>query len=440
MLSNFLTSGHNFSANENLQKFRYSFINLLMLMATTLTFFNYLASIFGVIDFGDVFENVTLFYVLVSFFGFYLLRKNRRFYFWVVIFFIATSILLFYSVLLTRVEDEFRLVAFFLGLFITYVLLGKNYGLWLAFLIIISIAVLNRYNNLEISSFALSTFFTFFIIFTVFLYLFLNKVEQDSTEFKLLNNRLKEKVVQEIKQREEQEQMLLRQCRMANMGEMLDSIAHQWRQPLMHINSILMNMDNALETKHKDQGYLENKINEVASLTTHMSQTIEDFRGLFKEDKDFSHFTLQSVVDDVLVLMKNNVREIEIDFNREFDASVLGHRSELMQVIIIIIGNAAEVLNHRNIEQKKIVIDISLSSKTTISFEDNAGGIKQENLEIIFAPYFTTKEQLGGTGLGLYISKIIIENKMSGKLLVSNTPQGAKFTIHFDKGVDSKKV
>jgi len=170
LLNNFLTSGHDFSVDENLQKFRYSFINLLMLMATVLTFFNYLASVVGVIDFGEFFENITLLYFFVSLLGFYLLRKNKKFYFLVIAFFIITALSLFYAVLLTRNEDEFRLVAFFLGIFITYVLLGKIYGLLLAIIITISIVIISRYNDLEISSFALSTFYTFFINLTVFLY------------------------------------------------------------------------------------------------------------------------------------------------------------------------------------------------------------------------------------------------------------------------------
>jgi len=434
LLDNFLSSGHLFSKDKNLQKFRFSFLNIVMLIATLLVLINFLASLFGAINFGKLFEVAMVVYTFASILAFYLLRIDRKYYYPVVIYFIATSFALFYFVLLTRQEDEFRLVAFFLGVFITYVLLGKKYGLLTAVLILFSIVLISNKFDLEISTFAYSTFYSFFIIFTAFLYFFLRKVEWDAIEFQLLNTKLKENIEGEQQQRKEQEQMLLRQCRMANMGEMLDSIAHQWRQPLMHINSILLNMDNALETKEKDGKYLEDKIDEVATLTSHMSQTIEDFRGLFKNEKEFTEFTLNKVLSDVLALMKNILNNVAIENNADSDLSVMGYRSEFMQVIIILIANAVEALNNRHIKNKKILIRTSNDgNEAIITIEDNAGGINAGDINSIFDPYFTTKEQKGGTGLGLYIAKIIVEQKMGGKISVKNKESGAEFTIVINK-------
>lgn len=434
ILDNFLASGHRFSKDESLQQFRFAFLNILMVFASAFTLLNSLASIFGPLGFGSVFEKATLFYVAISLFIIYLLRKNKAYYPYVVNFFIATSLMLFYFVLLTRQEDEFRLVAFFLALFISYVLLGKKYGVFIFFLITISIIYININSNLQISEFALSTFFTFFTIFTIFLYFFLRKIEIDVLEFKVLNKELKENVARETKQRLEQEQMLLRQCRMANMGGMLDAIAHQWRQPLMHINAILLNMDKDIQQEKPDSQFLTLKMNEIASLTEHMSQTIEDFRNLFQPDEALKIFDLDSAVNDVLVLMRNQFFDIDIEVNCLEKMTIEGNKTELMQVIIIILANAIEALRLQQIKSKRIEVIVRLlGSKALISIEDNAGGISPEYLEKIFDPYFTGKKQSGGTGLGLYIADMIITKKMNGELSVSNTSSGAIFSISLSK-------
>lgn len=335
-------------------------------------------------------------------------------------------------------HDEFRLIWFFLVVFASFVLMGKRYGIILTLLLLISIILINQRFDLGFSELAQFTFINSFLIFTAFSYFFLEKIEKDALEFKVLNNKLESNVNDEIQHRKEQEEMLLRQSHMANMGEMLDSIAHQWRQPLMHINSILMNMDNSLETsntKHQGKDYLENKIDEVAKLTAHMSQTIEDFRGLFKVEKEQTYFTLESAINDVLTLMKNSFNNIEIYYNAQGETLVFAYRSELIQVIIILLSNSVDVLNKRKIQNKRISIESAkLIDQVVLCIEDNAGGIIPENLEAIFDPYFTTKEQSGGTGLGLYIAKIIVE-QMLGEIIASNTLSGARFTLIFSKSM-----
>ena len=430
ILNNFLTSGHFFSKDESLQKFRFSFLNILMVFASIFTLLNSLASMFGAFGFGSVFENSTFLYVIISLFVIYLLRKNKAYYPYVVNFFIATSLVLFYFVLITRPEDEFRLVAFFLALFISYVLLGKKYGVLIFTIITISIIYISVNFNLKISGFALSTFFTFFIIFAIFLYFFLRKIEIDVLEFKLLNKELKENVARETKQRMEQEQMLLRQSRMANIGGMLDAIAHQWRQPLMHINAILLNMEKDIQQEKPNSQFLTVKIDEIAALTEHMSQTIEDFRHLFQADNTHEKFDLDSTVNDVLVLMNNQFFDIDLEVNCQEKVAAEGNRTEFMQVIIIILANAIEALSLQQVKSKKIELIIrKLKNKAVISIEDNAGGINPEYLQKIFDPYFTNKKQSNGTGLGLYIADMIVTKKMNGELAVSNTSTGAIFSI-----------
>lgn len=432
-LNNFLTSGHFFAKNENLQRFRFSLLNSLLFIAAIFTLLNYFFSISGLIISVPIYEKSLLLYTLSCVFSLYILRKNKNWYSISVNIILSSSLILFYTALFVVLHDEFRLIWFFVLVFASFVLMGKKYGTIVTFLLVFSIILINKLFDLGFSDLAQFTFFNSFMVFAAFAYFFLEKIEKDALEFKVINRKLERKINDERQQQIEQEEMLLRQSRMANMGEMLDSIAHQWRQPLMHINSILMNMDSSLDpnsTKNQGEGYLEKKIDEVATLTAHMSQTIEDFRGLFKVEKEKTYFTVESAISDVLTLMKNSFNNIEIDYKAKGKASILAHRSELIQLIIIILSNAVEILNGRDIENKRITIDIQTTTENVvITIEDNAGGIIPENMEAIFTPYFTTKEQSGGTGLGLYIAKIIVEQKMNGKISVSNTPSGAKFSI-----------
>ena len=254
------------------------------------------------------------------------------------------------------------------------------------------------------------------------------KVAQKTKKLIYFNAALQQRVETEVNQRLAQEQMLLRQCRMASMGEMIDSIAHQWRQPLMNINAILLNIDRVSEGKH--QKYLTRKINELSDLTTHMSQTIEDFRGLFAPKKQKQQFDAHTTLRMVLKLMSGTLKEVDIQVQNPYRVSIYGYKNELIQVLIILLDNAKEALETREINKKKIYITIHEKSDTLwLEINDNARGIALEHLEKIFNPYYTTKNKSGGTGLGLYIAKIIIEHNMGGGLYAANTAEGACFTL-----------
>ena len=433
IIDNFLSSGHHFSEDDNLQKFRFSLLNSNLLIASFFTFLNYFSSIFGFIQFAPIYEKTLLFYALTCFIGIFPLRMSKRNYSLVANTALLSSLILFYCALLIGpLTDEFRLIWFFLVVLASFVLMGKRYGLTLMLLIMFSLIIINQYFELGFSDVAEFTFFNSFIIFTAFAYFFLSKIEKDAVEFRLLNNALKESVRKEVEQREKQEQMLLQQYRMANIGGMLDAIAHQWRQPLMNINAVLMNMDHSLRSDQNNTHYLVGKVDEVSLLTDHMSQTIDDFRSLLKVEKTQKLISIESAVNDVLVLMKNSLNEISVNCHVENSIDIVGHKSELMQVIIILLSNAIETMTKRQIENRELTITIKAFDKEVLlEIEDNAGGITEANLAVIFDPYFTTKEQSGGTGLGLYIAKIIIEQKMVGQITASNTDRGAKFTLQF---------
>jgi len=261
------------------------------------------------------------------------------------------------------------------------------------------------------------------------------KVQQKTKELATLNEHLEIRVEEELQKRIMQEQMLLCQNRMANMGMMIDSIAHQWRQPLMHINSILMNISRVTESEPKNIEYIDSKIDNIFSVTEQMSQTINDFRNLFKPNKEREHFELEKLINTILPLMQKSFRDIQLILEIEKHLEIYSYQNELSQVLLTILQNAIEALEEQNIPNKEISIVIQEENAyINIAISDNAGGISEKNLPHIFEPYFTTKQQRQGTGLGLYIAKIIIERSMGGEIMVENRDDGAKFIIYLPKG------
>ena len=256
------------------------------------------------------------------------------------------------------------------------------------------------------------------------------EIENKTQKLKQLNRDLEVRVEEEVSKRLSQEEMLLRKSRMANMGEMIDAIAHQWRQPLMNINAVMMNIDRGIETG-QEAVVLKEKVLEIFSLTSHMSHTIEDFRNLLKVEKEKEYFFVKDTVEIVVFLLKNNLKGITITWDIDEGVGITSYKSELSQVLITLLSNASEVLQLKNIEDKQISITVIQKEKTVeIKVDDNAGGIEVEPIAQIFDPYFTTKEQTGGTGLGLYIAQLIVEHNMNGKIKVNNTTKGACFVVN----------
>ncbi len=226
--------------------------------------------------------------------------------------------------------------------------------------------------------------------------------------------------MREIKnEKEEQKELLIHQSRLASMGEMLGNIAHQWRQPLSRLGYILMN----IESKDKAQRHTR-KLKEASNQLEFMSQTIDDFRDFYKPDKEKETFNLLEETQKVLALL--DFKEIEIVVETKEEVSILNHKNGYKQVLLNLLTNAKDILKNRAVPFPKIIIKIE---KNAITVSDNAGGIKLENIQRIFEPYFSTKSQ--GLGIGLYMSKVIVEKNMGGKMRVENTKEGASFVFSF---------
>ena len=235
-----------------------------------------------------------------------------------------------------------------------------------------------------------------------------------------------------VNEKNEKEKILIHQSKLASMGEMINNIAHQWRQPLTHLGFINMNLQLCLEEEPIDKKYINEKIEESNAQLDFMSKTIDNFRDFYKINKKKELFYISDAVKKALDIMepifKNN--KIEFEFNLIKDKQVDGYENEYSQVILNILTNAKDVLLSRQIQNPKIVISINQKHNSTITtILDNGGGIENKYINQIFDPYFTTKEK--GSGIGLYMSEMIIKNHFKGKITACNKANGSLFSIEF---------
>ena len=260
------------------------------------------------------------------------------------------------------------------------------------------------------------------------------KVIEQTKQLKELNKTLKQRVIEEIKKNEEKQKLLFWQSRMASLGQMLANIAHQWRQPLTELNLTLFNMKKACtqnNEKKVDELYKESK-----SLISNMSLTIEDFSNFFNPQKEKKSFEIKEAVNEALMVLRKviELENIHIQIDVPINYKVIGVSNELSQVIINLIQNSKDAFIQNDITNRTIMITLKekqiLDKKySLLEISDNAGGITKENIDKIFEPYFTTKHKSQGTGLGLFMSKMIIEKSLDGQLSHKNTKDGSIFTI-----------
>ena len=234
-------------------------------------------------------------------------------------------------------------------------------------------------------------------------------------------------------QLKEKDEVMIAQSRHAAMGEMMSMIAHQWRQPISVISMEANNVLTDIELESVDTQMLQESMEGILHQVQELSKTIDDFRDFFKPDQEIEETTVEAIVHDALAIvgksLENNGIRLILHICQE--TRIKTHAREMMHVFINIINNAKEVLLEKNKEDKKIVIDVKETPKCySISICDNAGGVCPSIIEKIFEPYFTTKEQTNGTGLGLYMSKVIVEKHLLGSLGVYNMHDGACFEIN----------
>ena len=231
---------------------------------------------------------------------------------------------------------------------------------------------------------------------------------------------------------EEEEQLLKQQAKMAVMGEMIGNIAHQWRQPLNALSALNVGLSIKYNRGNLTDEEMQNFKNKSNDIIQSMSETIDDFKNFFQPNKLKETFYVNEAIEGAIRFISDVYSEhkIKILHCTNADIEINSYKNELMQVLLNIFNNSKDAILENGIKNPSVIIT-TLQSKeeVIITIQDNAGGIKPEVLERIFEPYFTTKFQSQGTGIGLYMSKMIIEKSMGGVLRSENREDGLLTTI-----------
>ena len=259
-------------------------------------------------------------------------------------------------------------------------------------------------------------------------------VNVTSKELQDINEDLKLSIKREKDIVSNQEKFIFDQTKMAQMGNMIGNIAHQWRQPLGTISTAASSVQIQKELGVLSDEFLNDTTNKIINNVNYLAETISIFRNFLKDDKEYKEHILQDTIKEVLTIVGTSLKDNHIELIDKVDYDVLINinmvAGELSQVIINIINNAKDAIIENNIKNGFVKLKCIKEKDTiTIIIQDNAGGIPENIISRIFEPYFTTKDSSNGTGLGLHMSHSIITKNMSGKLYVKNENGGARFFI-----------
>jgi len=254
------------------------------------------------------------------------------------------------------------------------------------------------------------------------------EIEAKNLELKYINDNLEKLVAKEIEKNRQKDHLMFSRSRFAQMGEMINMIAHQWRQPLNIIGAISSVINQKIKKNTLDIKTSTDLSKKITEHIEYLSLTIDDFRDFFKPDKKMVKTDFKKIVDKSLVLVKDFINSEDIDLKviEHEVVEFVSYENELIQVVLNILKNAQDAIVQNNIQNSKINIEII---GIILKISDNGGGIAKDIADKIYDPYFSTKLGKDGTGLGLYMSKVIINEHCNGILDMKNINNGACFMI-----------
>jgi len=273
-----------------------------------------------------------------------------------------------------------------------------------ALIILISIAIINNFKELH--------------------YSLEENILKKTKELRVLNSSLERRVKREVENSRKKDNIMFQQARLASMGEVLHNIAHQWRQPLGALMMIIQSFQSKYELGKLNEKFVEDTTNDALKLGQNMSETLDDFRNFFMPNRVKQRFDVRKAIQKAIELSKYQLEKekISLEFSSDKSLVIYGFKNELIHVVLNLINNAKDVLTSQvELKQKMILVILKQTKKNIIiNIIDNGGGIKDDIITKIFDPYFSTKHKSMGTGIGLYMSKELVQRHMMGKISYKN--------------------
>ncbi len=245
------------------------------------------------------------------------------------------------------------------------------------------------------------------------------KIQDKTKELIELNNYLRIKISKEVAQNRKKDIIMFQQARLASLGEMLNNIAHQWRQPLGSITMIIQSFQTKMLHGKLTNEFVDTKVKDALLLATNMSQTLEDFKNFFSPNKEKSTFLISSCIEHSSELSKYllDKEDIKITIDIKDNVQLNTYYNELSHVILNLISNSKDALKNQKNEKIIQITALKNEKNAIIKVLDNGSGIDEDVIPKIFEPYYTTKYKSAGTGIGLYMSKQMIEKHMNGVIM-----------------------
>jgi C4-dicarboxylate-specific signal transduction histidine kinase len=461
-IEGFFTSGWTFDESQHYLKNRYQMVNIGILLSASGLIYgiigNYVRDISGFIP-------IEIALLCMNFILFFALRKYRSlFEFFAIIMTLQYTFLFLFLIYVGEPGDLKHLWIFTYPIILLYFQKTIHAVFWLVFIFsMLFIAPLQDFIEIKYSMYQISYISFVLVIISIIIYFYQKKIDEARTiilekqnmlhnfnselekqvkdktlELMKLNESLELKVEQKLEELRKKDQILQAQSKQAVMGEMISMIAHQWRQPLSTITLQIADLQfKQMLKKERDEKELDRALSNISDTIVYLSDTIDDFQTYFRPDKEAISIEIHELLQRALNFAFSRVtnKNIKIDINKYADINVKTYVNELVQVVLNILNNAIDAHNELQVEDPFILIEVnSTQDLIFISVEDNAGGIKSQDLPHLFEPYFSTKGK-NGTGLGLYMSQMIIQKQFGGEIDVKTFNGGSKFTIKIPKNI-----